>query len=47
MIRASRVTQLAQCFGFDLTNTLSSYVELLADFFEGVVSVHVDTETHA
>ena len=47
MIRASRVTQLAQCLGFDLANTLSGYVELFADFFEGVVGIHVDTETHA
>ena len=40
------MTQLAQRLGFDLTDTLTGDVELLAHFLEGVVSVHVDTEAH-
>ncbi len=41
------MAQLAQRLGFDLTNPLTGHVELLADFLEGVIGVHVDTETHA
>ena len=41
------MTQLAQRFRFDLTDALARHVELLADFFEGVVGVQVDAETHA
>jgi hypothetical protein len=40
------VPQLPECFGFDLTNPLSRNIKLLADFFEGMVSIHIDTETH-
>ena len=47
MIAAGRVTQLAQCLGFNLTNPLTGNIELLADFLEGMVGVHVDAEAHA
>ena len=30
------MTQFAQSFGFDLTDTLTGYVELFADFFQCV-----------
>src|SRR5260370_42643308 len=42
-----RMLQLPQRLGFDLPNTLSGHRELLADFFQGVVGVHADTEAHA
>ena len=44
---AARVAKLAQGLGFDLTDTLTGHVELLAHFLKGVVGVHVDTEAHA
>jgi hypothetical protein len=44
---AARVTQLAQGLGFDLADALAGDVELLADFFERVIGVHVDAEAHA
>src|SRR5690606_733588 len=47
MLASCRVAQLAQCLGFDLADTLAGDIELLADFLEGVVGVHVDTEAHA
>src|SRR5690554_5067150 len=47
VIGAGRVAQFAQGLGFDLTDTLPGYVELFADFFQGVVGVHFNTETHA
>ena len=47
MLASRRVAQLAQRLGFDLTDTLTGDIELLADFLEGVVGVHVDTEAHA
>src|SRR5690606_35837419 len=37
---------LAQGLGFDLTDPLPGDVELLADFFQGVIGVHVDAEAH-
>ena len=39
--RARRVAQLAQSFGFDLTNTFASDSEGLADFFESVFAAIV------
>src|SRR5690606_11265567 len=47
VVGARGVAQLAQRFRFDLADTLARYVELLADFFERVIGIHVDTETHA
>ena len=47
MLASRRVAQLAQRLGCDLTDTLTGDIELLADFLEGVVGVHVDTEAHA
>ena len=44
---AARVSQLAQRLRFDLADALASHVELLADFFQRVVGVHVDAEAHA
>src|SRR5690606_8787958 len=40
------MTQFAQGLGFDLTDTLTGNVELFAHFFQRVVGVHIDTETH-
>src|SRR6185437_1790029 len=47
LLRTTRVTQLAQRLRLDLTDAFTSHVELLADFLERVVGVHVDAETHA
>src|SRR3546814_7725402 len=44
---AARVAQLAQRLRLDLANALAGDVELLADFFQRVVGVHVDAEAHA
>ena len=41
------MAQLAQCLGFYLADAFARDVELLADFFQGVVGVHFDTEAHA
>src|SRR3546814_4233693 len=46
VVRAARMAQLAQRLGLDLANALAGDVELLADFFERVVGVHVDAEAH-
>src|SRR5436190_11485526 len=45
--RATRVFQLAQRLGFDLSDAFAGDAELLADLFEGVVGVHADAEAHA
>src|SRR3569833_1952063 len=47
LLRSARVAQLAQGLGLDLADALAGDVELLADFLEGVVGVHVDAEAHA
>ena len=47
MIGAGRVAQFAQSLGFDLTNTFTGNVELLTYFFQSMVGVHIDTETHS
>ena len=47
MLASRRVAQLAQCLGFDLTNTLTGNVELFTNLLKGVVGIHIDTETHA
>ena len=47
VIGACGMAQFAQRLGFDLTNPLARHVKLLADFFQGVVGVHVDTEAHS
>ena len=47
MVRATWVAEFSQGFGFNLSNTFSGNVELFADFFQGVVGIHVDAETHA
>ncbi|CSA49154.1 Uncharacterised protein [Vibrio cholerae] len=40
------MTQFTQCFCFNLTNTFTSYIKLLAHFFQSMVGIHIDTETH-
>lgn len=40
------MTQFAQSFSLDLTNTLTGYVKLFTNFFQCMVSVHIDTKTH-
>ena len=47
MLASRRMAQLAQRLGFDLADPLAGHIELLADFLEGVVGVHVDAEAHA
>src|SRR6188508_806068 len=47
LLAAARVPQLAQRLGLDLPDALARDVELLADFLERVVGIHVDTEAHA
>ena len=42
-----RVTQLAQGLGFNLADAFAGHVELCAAFFQRMVGVHVDAETHA
>src|SRR3546814_9977323 len=46
LLRAARVAQLSQRIGLYLADPLAGDVELLADFLEGVVGVHVDAEAH-
>src|ERR1700730_19330610 len=41
------MTQLAQRLRLYLPDPLARDIELLADFLEGMVGVHVDTEAHA
>ena len=41
------MAQFAQGLGLDLADALAGHVELLAHFLEGVVGVHVDTESHS
>src|SRR5262249_10094651 len=41
LLAAARMTQLAQRLGLYLPNPLARDVELLADFLEGVVGVHI------
>ena len=40
------MTQFAQRLRFDLTDTFAGNVELFTHFFQRVVGVHIDTETH-
>src|SRR5690348_17061229 len=47
LFAARRMPQLAQRLGLDLADALAGDVELLANFFQGVVGVHVDAEAHA
>ena len=47
MLASRWVAQLAQRFGFDLTNPLTGNVELFTNLLKGVVGIHVDTEAHA
>src|SRR6056297_1368412 len=47
LLRAGRVAQLAQGLGLYLPDALAGDVELLADFFQRMVGVHVDAEAHA
>src|ERR1700730_18390721 len=44
LLAAARVAELAQRLGLDLTDAFARDVELLADFLESVVGVHVDAE---
>src|SRR6185437_1123361 len=47
LFAARRMPQLAQSLGLYLPDALAGDVELLADFFQRVVGVHVDAEAHA
>src|SRR5690606_35626583 len=47
LARTAWMLQLAQCLGFDLADTFTGNRELLADFFQRVVGVHANAETHA
>src|SRR5690606_23158495 len=47
LLGAARMAELAQGLGFDLADALAGDVELLADFFQRVIRVHVDAEAHA
>ena len=40
------MSQLAECLGFDLTDTFAGHIELFADLFQGVIRIHVDAKTH-
>ena len=44
--RPAGVFQLAQRFRLDLADTFARHAELLAHFFQGVVGVHANAETH-
>ena len=41
------MSQLSQRFGFNLSNPLPGHIKLFPDFFQGVVGVHINAETHA
>jgi len=43
---AAGVAEFAQGFGFYLANAFTGDVKLFADFFQGVVGVHVDAKAH-
>src|SRR6185312_4781042 len=43
---AFRSAELAQRLGFDLADALARDIELLADFFQGVLALAADTEPH-
>jgi len=47
LLAAAWMAQLAQCLGLDLADALARDVELLADFLERVIGIHVDAEAHA
>src|SRR5580658_7168391 len=47
LLATAWMAQLAQCLGFDLTNALAGHIELLTDFLERVIRVHIDAEAHA
>ena len=47
LFAAAGVAQFAQGLGFDLADAFAGDVELLADFFQRVIRVHVDAEAHA
>src|ERR1700687_807373 len=46
LLRPRRMAQLAQRLGFDLPDALARDVELLADFLQRVIGVHLDSEAH-
>ena len=41
------MTQFTQCFGFDLTDTLSCNVEFLTNFLKGTCTSVVQSETQS
>ena len=47
LLGATCVTQLVESFGLDLPNPLPSDVEIVADFFECVITLEPDSEAHA
>ena len=47
LLAAARVPELTQRLGLDLADALARHIELLADFLEGVVGIHVDAKAHA
>ena len=40
------MSQFTQRFCLDLANTLARYVKLSPDFFQSMISIHFNTETH-
>src|SRR2546430_271631 len=46
LLRPRWMAQLAQRLGFDLPDALARDVELLADFLQRVIGVHLDPEAH-
>src|SRR5690606_14487960 len=47
LLRAARVTELAERLGFDLADALAGHLEVLADLFERVIALFADAEAHA
>ena len=45
LLASARVTKLSESLGFNLTDTLTGYIKLLADFFKGSASAVLKTET--
>ena len=47
LIRSARVAELSQRLRLDLADAFARHVELLADFLERVIGIHLDAEAHA
>lgn len=40
------MTQLSQCFGFDLPYTLAGHIKLLSNFLKCMIGIHLNTKPH-